>query len=153
MRAVLGAPGRGVPVELALPFYTQDSFFTLSLAGRAGLLVLTGLLALAMILLVWRMRSYLPAFARPLMAIGLFWLFLWLSPQIYYTYYQMIIPGLPVQSVIKMPPSPAEMIQLMTFQGRATLAQHGQGLMAIQMIITSLWPHSNDQEAKNRASG
>ena len=83
--------------------YRDDSFFTLGLLEAAGLLVVTALLVLGVLALARRLcRGGLGR--RLVAAAGLFWVFLWLSPQVYYAYYQLIFDGLPVQIVIGWPP-------------------------------------------------
>lgn len=49
-------------------------------------------------------RPPLPRWWRLLWAVGLFWAFLWLGPQVYYLYYLAIFEGLPVQAVVGWPP-------------------------------------------------
>ncbi|NNK77370.1 MAG: hypothetical protein HKP40_01530 [Litoreibacter sp.] len=75
---------------------------------------------------------------RLLLALGLFYLFVWLSPQVYYTYYRFIIDGLPAQVVVKAPPFPSDVILLLAFRSDASLSFHGQGLLGWAMIFLTL---------------
>lgn len=90
-----------------------------------------------LVLLVRRLRR--PVWQRLLAALALFWLFVWLSPQIYYGYYLLIFDGLPIQSVIKLPPGPGHMVRLLTFTEEASLSRHGQGLLGWLLIASALW--------------
>ncbi len=72
-------------------------------------------------------------------AVVLFVLFVWLSPQVYYTYYGFLFEDLPRQLVIGDPPGPGRLAQLMTFSWRANLSAHSQGLLGWAMILTALW--------------
>ena len=114
--------------------YRDDSFFTLGLLEAAGLLVVTALLALGVLALARRLRRAGPG-RRLVAAAGLFWLFLWLSPQVYYAYYQLILDGLPVQIVIGWPPGAETVLRRLAFAGPATLAAHGQGVLGWVLVV------------------
>ncbi|HSF95656.1 MAG TPA: hypothetical protein VLA52_11585 [Thermohalobaculum sp.] len=117
--------------------YRDDSFFTLGLIEAAGLLAVTaglvwGLLALARRFCrgaLWR---------RLLRALILYWLFLWLSPQVHYAYYQLIFEGLPLQLVVGWPPGLEEVFRRLTFTGPATLAAHGQGVLGWALTVVAV---------------
>ena len=101
--------------------YADDSLFTLRLVEAAGLLVVTALLVLGLLALARRLRR--GGLARQVVAAaGLFWVFLWLSPQVYYAYYQLIFDGLPVQIVIGWPPGAETVVRRLMFARPATLA-------------------------------
>ncbi len=51
--------------------------------------------------------------------------FVWVSLQVYYTYYRLIFEGLPAQWVIGWPPS-LDILRLATFTGPAKLSTHSQ---------------------------
>jgi len=118
--------------------YAEDSFFTLGLGGRIGLVVLSAVLMILCAALVWRFVRGLGGVWRVLIAAGVFWAFLWLSPQIYYAYYWMIFEDLPVQIVIGAPPGIVEVARLATFTDRASLAHHGQGAFAWLLVLVAL---------------
>ncbi|MEO1249264.1 MAG: hypothetical protein AAFW76_05430 [Pseudomonadota bacterium] len=86
--------------------YEGDSFFTLSMGGRVGLLLISFALAAAILALAWRLTHERPLPWRLAIAAVLFYLSVWLSPQIYYLYYLLIFDGLPWQIVVKRPPGP-----------------------------------------------
>ncbi|MEO0820358.1 MAG: hypothetical protein AAF074_08025, partial [Pseudomonadota bacterium] len=71
-----------------------------------------------------------------LLGLALWWAFLWLSPQVYYTYYRAIIPGLPLQVVIRSPPTPGDALGLLTFTGEDSLSAHGRGVLGWGMLVT-----------------
>ena len=115
--------------------YSQDSFFDLSPWGQVGLACLSAVLFL---LVVYAARALLrkrPVWLRILGALAIFYLFVWLSPQVYYLYYLTIIEGLPLQWVI-WPPyrGPVDALLLLVFQGPHSLSAHGQGLLGWSLL-------------------
>ncbi|MBC8240183.1 MAG: hypothetical protein H8E30_06875 [Alphaproteobacteria bacterium] len=116
--------------------YAGDSFFSLPAVGQGALVVLSALLALAAVLFALALfrlwKSLGPRMAATLV---IFWLFVWLTPQIYYLFYQTILDGLPSQIVIGGPPGPRGLIDLLLFRGPATLAAHGMGMLGWMLII------------------
>ena len=117
--------------------YEGDSFFTLGLLEAAGLLVVTALLALGMLALARRFRRG-RLWRRLVAAVVLLWLFLWLSPQVYYAYYQLIFDGLPVQIVIGWPPGAEAVLRRLVFAGPATLSAHGQGVLGWVLVVVAV---------------
>ena len=99
--------------------------FTLGLVEAAGVLVVSVLLVLGVLALARRVAA----------AAGLFWVFLWLSPQVYYAYCQIIFDGLPVQIVIGWPPGAETVLRRLAFAGPATLAAHGQGVLGWVLLV------------------
>ena len=119
--------------------YANDPFFTLGLLEAAGLMVVTALLVWGMLLLARRLyRGGLPR--RLLAAAGLFWGFLWLAPQVYHVYYQLVFEGLPVQIVIGWPPGAETVLRRLTFTGPATLSAHGQGVLGWALVALAVRP-------------
>ncbi|MEO1020323.1 MAG: hypothetical protein AAFY56_21935, partial [Pseudomonadota bacterium] len=122
--------------------YAGDSFFTLNSFGQVGLAVLSGALALACLIAVngiLRRITFEKWLVRLLAGLTatwmLFWLFLWLSPQIYYAFYALMIDGLPAQIVIKAPPSLTQLLNLLLFEARPTMADHGRGVLGWLLMI------------------
>jgi hypothetical protein len=72
---------------------------------------------------------------RMIAALAVFRIFLWLSPQIYFFYYQIILDDLPWQIVVGGPPNPTALIKLMLFSGSATLADHAKGVLGWTLFI------------------
>ncbi len=117
--------------------YEGDSFHTLSAIGQAGLLLLTTLLSAVAILIIWRIGRARPWPTRLAITLVAFWLFVWLSPQAYYAYYWFLFDGLPVQLVIKSPPSPLRVLRLAFFQEETTLSAHGKGVLFWLLVLAS----------------
>ena len=65
----------------------------------------------------------------------MFWLFVWVSPQIYYMYYMIIIPDLPLQWVIWPPASPHSAFEMLFFQGEQNLSAHSQGVLGWLLVV------------------
>lgn len=122
--------------------YSEDSYFTLTPTGQIGLAILSGLLFLLVSAAVWRLTSSHSPFTRVAIAFVAFWLFVWLSPQVYYAYYRLIIDGLPRQWVIGWPPF-GDAVRYLTFTGYPTLSAHAQGLMGWAMISLALLRRRN----------
>ncbi len=114
--------------------YADDSFHTLSLTGRIGLVCLSLGLAALILWLAWRGTARVGLAARLLIVGALFFSFVWLSPQVYYTYYLILFDGLPWQVVINTPPGPASLLDLLTFREAATLSAHAQGMLGWALI-------------------
>lgn len=119
--------------------YDQDSFFDLSLWERVGLVCISITLAVLFILAARVFLRRLPVWARIAGALTFLWVFVWVSPQIYYTYYRMIIPDLPLQWVIWPPPGPVEALRMLIFQGPQNLSAHSQGLLGWALIIAAVF--------------
>ena len=128
--------------------YEGDSFYTLGRIERTGLMALT--LFLSGILLIVRAYKshYLHRFRGliahatlvfPVLdlcaAFSLFYLFVWLSPQVYYLYYFIIFNDLPLQLVIKEGPEILQIVKLLTMNDQPVLSLHGQGLLGRSLII------------------
>lgn len=117
--------------------YAEDSFFTLTPLAQVGLAALSlSLAGLSVLFVRWLRRG---RWIGLLASISVFWVFLWLSPQVYYTYYRAVIPGLPAQLVIRAPPGPGQVLRLMTFQDRVTLSEHSKGVLGWALIAAGLW--------------
>ncbi|RLJ41403.1 hypothetical protein BCF46_3196 [Litoreibacter meonggei] len=117
--------------------YEGDSFFTLTGPQQAGLLLLSVALACGWIYASWRLSARRPLVLRLAIGIVLFFGFVWLSPQIYYQYYRLIIDGLPAQFVVGWPLGPLHVVRLLTFQFDANLSAHSQGLLGWALIIVA----------------
>ena len=114
--------------------YSQDSFFDLSFWERVGLVGISAMLATLTLLAAWVILRNRAPWLRILGALTLLWLFVWVSPQIYYTYYRMIIPDLPLQWVIWPPPGPGEALRMLIFSGPQNLSAHSQAVLGWALI-------------------
>ncbi len=101
------------------------------------MLAITAVLSVALLWLTYRLTRRRSPLIRVAIAAVLFALFIWLSPQIYYTYYLQIFDGLPVQWVIKWP-DPGRLIRLITFQSQVSLSDHGKGALFWAMALLGL---------------
>jgi len=125
--------------------YDRDTFFNLSIPGQIGLAALSLILVFLMIWLIFTALKKTPRFNLPLdvlirlgLAVSLFWLFVWLSPQIYYTYYHLLFDDLPRQIVVKTPPTPQDLANLLFFQNRVALSHHSTGILGWSLILIAL---------------
>lgn len=125
--------------------YQYDSFFTLPPGGQAGLLPLSIVLTAVAFWFAERLFRIFRKFPRPLeiagrvgCALAVIWLFVWLTPQIYYFYYQITFEGLPWQFVIRQFPDSEQILALLTFTGKSTLSAHGKGILAWGLIAYAI---------------
>lgn len=114
--------------------YREDSFHTLSGAGQIGLVILSIALSAALLWMGWRLMAGRGLAVRVVIALVLFFGFVWLSPQAYYTYYLTLFDGLPWQNVVKSPPDPGSLLLLLSFQGPQTLSAHSLGGLGWALI-------------------
>ena len=119
--------------------YQDDSFFTLTLIERIGLIGVTLLLSLILIGLAFKICHGKGSLRSALWVASLFAAFVWLSPQVYYTYYIAIFDDLPWQIVIVRPPGISDLVSLVSFSGRHTLSAHGQGVLFWCMLAIGFW--------------
>jgi len=120
--------------------YRDDSFFALGLVEAGLLLAVTGAMVWGLLLLARRLCARGGLARRLVWAAGLFWVFLWFSPQVYSLFYQLIFGGLPVQIAITWPPSPETVLRRLVFAGPATLAAHGQGVLGWALLVLAARP-------------
>lgn len=132
--------------------YEGDSFHTLSVPGRTGLALLSLILAIGLaslavgktMLLYRSIESWpLPGFLTIVVLDGLanlslFWLFLWLSPQLYYTYYLILFDSLVWQWVVKAPPGPGVVFDVIAMPRSGNLSGHGLGLLGRALLLLSI---------------
>jgi len=97
--------------------YDGDSFYTLTWIGRIGLVILSVTMTLAVLWLAMKLMKRVFWPFRVAIAVFFFFLWVWLSPQAYYTYYMTLFEGLPWQVVVKNPPSVNYLSKLLTFTG------------------------------------
>ncbi|MEL6503283.1 MAG: hypothetical protein AAFO61_11040 [Pseudomonadota bacterium] len=126
--------------------YGEDSFLTLTGPERATILALGVIMAWLCLWWSTRMGRGLIVPARLAIALFVFALFVWLSPQVYYTFYMRFF-SLPLQPVIGWPPSPAHYAEILTFTGRANLSAHSQGVLGWLLILASLLNRTKEKRA------
>lgn len=120
--------------------YSSDSFFTLSVAGQIGLLLVSVFMAIVTLGFTRLLTFHRPYILRPFIWGVVFISFIWLSPQGYYTYYRLIFDGLPAQSVIQAPPRPEVLWAYLTFSGAATLSAHAIGVLGWLTLVVAMLP-------------
>lgn len=120
--------------------YRQDSFFDLSHWGQVGLATLSLSLFVLMVLLARLLLRRYPIWARFFGALVMFWVFVWFSPQIYYMYYRLVIPDLPLQWVIWPSRDPLRPLKMLFFAYQHNLSAHGQGLLGWATILAAVLP-------------
>jgi hypothetical protein len=115
--------------------YDGDSFFSLTMAARIGLLLLSfGLAALTAVAFI-KITCRMAWPVRLLLAPGFLWIFVWLSPQVFYLYYMMLFDHLPLHNVVQPPPRPSQIMRLLSFAGKASLSHHAAGLLGWGLIV------------------
>ena len=117
--------------------YGEDSFFTLSGGERLGLMVLSALLAGLFIWVTCKVAAGRHVLLRLLAAFVAFAVFVWLSPQVYYGYYQILFEGLPWQVVIRTP-DPASVVRQLLFLEGHNLSYHSRAVLGWVMIAVAL---------------
>jgi hypothetical protein len=117
--------------------YENDSFLTLSIIEHIGLLSVTLVLSIALIWLFWKTIYWVNVWLRPFFALMFLYLFIWLSPQIYYLYYLVIFDFLDFKNVIHSPFNPLTLFNLLTFTESGKLADHGKGVLGWILIALS----------------
>ena len=118
--------------------YDSDSFFSLTMAARIGLLLLSfGLAALTAAAFI-KMTCRMAWPVRLLLAPVYLWIFVWLSPQVYYLYYMTLFDHLPLHNVVQSPPRPSQIMRLLSFTGKAALSQHATGLLGWGLIVLAI---------------
>lgn len=130
--------------------YPGDSFFTLTMPGRTGLVVLTGLMMVLFYSLSERKsrwlqkwhgkssvgKSIIPALDVLLILLALVTA-LTVVPQFYYSYYLILFDGLPQQWVIK-PLSIASVWHSLSVPREGNMALHSTGLYSWLLIIVAI---------------
>ncbi len=88
--------------------------------------------------LLWQSAKGRHPAIRLMLALILFTIFVWLSPQIYYLYYLVLFEDLPWQIVIARPPTPSELAGQLFFQERHNLSFHSRGVLGWIMFVLAL---------------
>lgn len=134
--------------------YPQDGFFDLTLTGRAGVLAIsTSCIAIFFLLLAAKTRWILARTSPNLTArifsliadctisLALFGFLFSLTPQLYYTLYQFVFPGLPNQIVIKSVFHLEKLHLIATLAEDDNLSHHLSGIVLLAVIPFTTWLH------------
>lgn len=122
--------------------YEGDGFWALEWETRAGLSALAVFTGGALALLARAASSGLPGGPiRPLLgvcvALAAYWTFLWLSPQLFYTYYGVANPNLPARIVVDpAPPGLEPLVGALSFEGSG-LADHARSGLGWLMLLAA----------------
>lgn len=114
--------------------YSQDSFHTLTGVQQIGLGTLSLLLFSLCFYICFQFTKSRSLPINLVIFCTIFFLYVWLSPQIYYMYYMLIFDSLPMQIVIHAPPTPWSLIKLLSFQEKASLSNHSKAILGWVLI-------------------
>ncbi|MGB0505476.1 MAG: hypothetical protein ACPGGK_04700 [Pikeienuella sp.] len=128
--------------------YEGDTFFHLGFLGGTGLVILSIALMVLMIMATHRLAKFFPyQIWTVVTAIFLFWVFVWLSPQVYYIYYVMIFDDLPMQAVVGWPPAGGEeIVDLILFRGEGSISSHSRGALFWLITAVAFFSGVSDEE-------
>jgi hypothetical protein len=118
--------------------YANGSIHTLTVIQQIGLSFISLTLLSMMIFLSLKLFKNKPMLVRIMVVIGFFYLFVWLSPQLYYAYYILIFEDLPIQLVIKAPPGVGPLVKILTLQNNTRLSDHSLAFLGWVLISLAL---------------
>lgn len=118
--------------------YDGDSFFSLTMAARFGLVLLSMALAALTAVAFIKITCRLAWPVRLLLAPVFLGVFVWLSPQVFYLYYMALFDHLPLHNVVQSPPWPSQIMRLLSFTGKAALSQHATGLLGWGLVVLAV---------------
>lgn len=134
------------PVQVAmLGGYPNDSFWDLGIGGRAGVVTISTVgLAMIFLGLAWKSRFFrgLPVgvgLALDVLAgLLIYALVFSMSPQAYYTLYQMIFPDLPAQLVVRHVLNP-RLAEIALLEADSPMSHHLAGVALWAVVPFTLW--------------
>ena len=118
--------------------YGKDGFFALTPHRQVGLALLSVVLCVLMVGLTRTFTRGWPWVVRLMLTLVLLWVFIWLSPQVYYSLQSLLSDDVPARWVIGMPPPLGKTLRVITFTGPADLTHHGQGALGLLMLFSGL---------------
>lgn len=133
--------------------FRDDTFFQLSDLGQIGTAAISVVLCVIMLWLCWRVVRREPLWLRLVLALVLFLLFEWLSPQIYYFWYMVVYPGLSLQWVVGFWPRPPDVLSTLALQRSDTLSGLSRALLGWGMIGLALLARGRRQSGPGAKSG
>lgn len=118
--------------------FEGDSYLILIGGGEVALAALSGLLVFLAVASVRVVRRYvnLPA-AVPALGIVSFWVFVWVTPQIYYLLYMALLEELEFRWIVGWPPGPQRLMSLLAFQAEATKVDVALGVLGWVMVLAA----------------
>jgi hypothetical protein len=112
--------------------------------------MLSAALSLTILVVFWKTAWRANIVLKLGFSVFALWLFVWLSPQAYYTYYLFLFDGLEFKNVIKSPPTMTEMFSLLTFSDRANFSNHGKALLGWGLIMLSILGSRGHRRCKSQ---
>jgi len=125
--------------------YRGDSLYDLGLVGSAGLMLLSAGMVLVLFWLAAVKTRWLEArspwllLADPPLAILLFMVSFMITPQLYYIYYVIMIPNLPIQWVATRWIGPLDLLSLARLPAAGSASDHLSGLALRALVLAALW--------------
>ena len=155
---VLNSPG----VWLALGNgYEGDSFATLSLTGKIGVIAIStaGLAAIYAVCAAKTGRLLRDQPTRPalvvldvIVSICIFGLIYAVSPQVFYTFYQFLFPDLPDQNVLRWPLALEQFRSAIALAPTGSLSSHLAGIGWLGIVPFTLWFHARTDIGRGPAA-
>lgn len=145
---VLNSPGIWIALGLG---YEGDSFATLSFFGKAGVIFIsTAGLALIYALIAAKTRRILQdqptravlALLDCIISLAIFGVIYAVSPQVFYTFYQLIFDNLPQQIVLRWSETQELFLNAIALHPTGSLASHLAGIGWLGVIPFTLWFHA-----------
>ncbi len=140
--------------------YPGDSFATLSLFGQAGVILIStlGLAGIYAICAAKSRRLLRDQETRAVLAlldcfvsVVIFGLVYAISPQIFYTFYQVIFPELPNQTVLRLPLAIEQFREALALRPDGSLSSHLAGIGWLGIVPFTLWFHARKVEGTGPA--
>ena len=118
--------------------YGSDSFHALTLTQQIGLAALSAAVFALIIGLTRLIVTGWPAVVRMMLALVLLWLFMWVAPQLYHSFYALVLENVPQEWVVEGPPPLGRTLRVITFTGPADAFHHAMGALGLLMVLTAL---------------
>ena len=122
--------------------FEGDGYLVLVADGEAAIAALSGVLVFLAVAAVRLARRWIHLRAAALgLGFACWWLFMWLTPQLYYLLYMTLVETLSFRWVIDRPPGPTRLVELLTFRARDTSVDIGVGILGWAMMLIALPRH------------
>ncbi|KNG94154.1 hypothetical protein [Pseudaestuariivita atlantica] len=118
--------------------YEQDTFFHLTGLGQLGLVFVSLVLAGVTFSLALKLMRGGSLWVRVGVALVVYVAFVWLSPQVYYQYFRILIEGLPSQIVLDPYPDIEAALRRLVFLDTPTISHHAQGFLGWGLIALAV---------------
>ncbi len=129
--------------------YANDSLWTLGLGGRIGVVAISSFGLMAVFSVIAMKSNRLARLPQPaaipldiVAGLLVYCIAFWLSPQLFYSFYQLIFPDLPAQIVIKSPIDLDRLRDIIIPKHGGSLSDHLAGVGFWAVIPFTLWLHA-----------